>query len=49
MMHQRGQPDYSGILIAGVLLAILIIILIISWRSGFLRFIFYVLLILLQQ
>lgn len=48
-MSQRGQPDYSGILVAGVVLAILTIILIVLWRSDFGRFIFTLLQFLLQQ
>lgn len=49
MMHQRGQPDYSGILIVGILFAILIILLIILWRSDFGRFYFYLFQFLLHQ
>lgn len=48
-MHQRGQPDYSGILIAGVVLAILIILFIILWRTDLGRFIFTLFQFLLQQ
>lgn len=47
-MSQRGQPDHSGILVAGIVLAILVILFILMWRSDLGRFIFYVLLILLQ-
>lgn len=39
-MSQRGQPDYSGILVTGILLAILIILFIILWRSDLGRFLF---------
>lgn len=48
-MSQRGQPDHSGYWIAGILLAILIILFIITWRTDLMRFYFYLFQILLQQ
>lgn len=49
MLSQRGQPDHSGLLVAGILLAILIILFIILWRTDFGRFIFTVFQFLLQK
>ena len=46
-MSQRGQPDHSGYWITGILLAILIILFLILWRTDFGRFIFYLLQFLL--
>ena len=49
MVSQRGQPDHSCYVVAGILLAILIIIFIVLWRTDLARFYFYLFQILLQQ
>ena len=49
MLSQRGQPNHSGSWIAGVLLVILIILFLVFRRTDFVRFIFYLFQILLEQ
>lgn len=48
-MSQRGQPDHSGYWVTALVLATIMIVFIVCWRTGLVRFIFTFLQVLTQK